>query len=71
MDEIFEKVQAVVDRYAEISELISDPDVISDRQRFMALSKEEGSLRETVETFKRYKDCLLYTSDAADEPCGV
>ena len=30
MDEIFEKVQAVVDRYDEISELISDPDVISD-----------------------------------------
>ena len=48
MDEIFEKVQAVVDRYDEISELISDPAVISDTQRFLALSKEEGSLRETV-----------------------
>ena len=58
MDEIFEKVQAVVDRYDEISELISDPDVISDTQRFMALSKEEGSLRETVETFKRYKEVV-------------
>lgn len=55
MDEIFEKVQSVVDRYEEVSEMISDPEVIADTKRFLALSKEEGSLRETVETFKHYK----------------
>ncbi len=55
MDEIFEKVQAVVDRYDEISELLSDPAVIGDINRFMALSKEEGSLRDTVDVFRRYK----------------
>ncbi|MCT8394343.1 peptide chain release factor 1 [Weissella soli] len=55
MDEIFEKVQAVVDRYDEISELLSDPAVIGDTNRFMALSKEEGSLRDTVDVFRRYK----------------
>lgn len=55
MDEIFEKVQAVVDRYDEISELLSDPTVISDTNRFMALSKEEGSLRDTVDVFRKYK----------------
>lgn len=56
MDEIFEKVQALVDRYDEVSEMLSDPDVISDTKRFMELSKEEGSLRETVETFKHYQE---------------
>lgn len=55
MDEIFEKVQAVVGRYDEISELLSDPAVIGDINRFMALSKEEGSLRDTVDVFRRYK----------------
>ena len=34
MDEIFEKVQSVVDRYDEVSEMISDPDVIADTKRF-------------------------------------
>ena len=58
MDEIFEKVQSVVDRYDEVSEMISDPDVIADTKRFLALSKEEGSLRETVETFKHYKQVV-------------
>ncbi len=55
MDEIFEKLQSVVDRYDEISEMLSDPDIISDTNRFMALSKEEGQLRETVEVFKHYQ----------------
>ncbi|MBU7567459.1 peptide chain release factor 1 [Weissella hellenica] len=56
MDEIFEKVQSVVDRYEEVSEMISDPEVIADTKRFLALSKEEGSLRDTVEKYKHYKD---------------
>ncbi|AEJ23459.1 peptide chain release factor 1 [Weissella koreensis] len=55
MDEIFEKVQTLVDRYEEVSEMLSDPEVIGDTKRFMELSKEEGSLRETVDTFKRYQ----------------
>ncbi len=55
MDEIFDKLQAVADRYDELNELISDPDIIADTQRFMKLSKEEGSLRETVEKYTQYK----------------
>ncbi|TPR24300.1 peptide chain release factor 1 [Apilactobacillus micheneri] len=55
MDEIFEKLQAVVDRYDELNELISDPEVIADTKRFMALSKEEGSLRDIVSEFNKYK----------------
>lgn len=55
MQKIFDKLQAVVDRYDELNELISDPEVIADTQRFMKLSKEEGSLRETVEKYKEYQ----------------
>ncbi|MDR3191376.1 MAG: peptide chain release factor 1 [Lactobacillaceae bacterium] len=58
MDDIFEKVQSIVDRYDEISELLSDPDVIGDTNRFMALSKEEGSLRDTVDVFRHYKQVV-------------
>lgn len=41
MDEIFDKLQSVVDRYDELNELISDPEVIADTQKFMKLSKRK------------------------------
>ncbi len=55
MNEIFDKLQAVADRYEELNELISDPSVIADTKRFMKLSREEGSLRETVEKYHEYQ----------------
>jgi len=63
MDEIFDKLQAVADRYDELNELISDPDIIADTQRFMKLSKEEGSLRETVEKYTQYKKVVQQVRD--------
>lgn len=55
MDEIFDQLQAVVDRYDELNELISDPEVIRDTQKFMKLSKEEADLRDTVAAYNKYK----------------
>lgn len=63
MDEIFDKLQTVADRYDELNELISDPDIIADTQKFMKLSKEEGSLRETVEKYNEYKKITQQVSD--------
>nr|WP_252898988.1 PCRF domain-containing protein [Secundilactobacillus odoratitofui] len=55
MDEMFDRLQAVVDRYDELNELISDPEVIADTRRFMALSKEEADLRDTVEAYREFQ----------------
>lgn len=63
MEEIFDKLQAVADRYDELNELISDPEVIADSQRFMKLSKEEGSLRETVEKYHEYQSVTQTIKD--------
>lgn len=63
MDQIFDKLQSVSDRYEEVNELISDPEVISDTKRFMKLSKEEGNLRETVETYKKYREVTESLND--------
>ncbi|MFD0897678.1 peptide chain release factor 1 [Loigolactobacillus binensis] len=63
MDEMFEQLQAVVDRHEELEGLLSDPEVISDTQRFMKLSKEEGEIRETTEKYKRYKDVLAQITE--------
>ncbi|KRM76979.1 peptide chain release factor 1 [Secundilactobacillus collinoides] len=66
MDEMFDRLQAVVDRYDELNELISDPEVIADTQRFMKLSKEEGELRDTVETYRKYKAVTDQLNDDND-----
>ncbi|MCF6515759.1 peptide chain release factor 1 [Lactobacillus sp. S2-2] len=63
MDKIFSRLQSVADRYSELNELISDPDVISDTKRFMKLSKEEGSLRETVDTYHKYQEVVSQLDD--------
>src|SRR5699024_148182 len=52
---IYDQLQAVEDRYEELGELLSDPEVVSDTKRFMALSKEEANTRQTVAVYRRYK----------------
>ncbi|MCK8627878.1 peptide chain release factor 1 [Fructobacillus cardui] len=58
MDPIFSQLQAVVDHYDELNQMLADPEVMSDSKNYMALSKEAGGIRETVETFKRYQQVV-------------
>ncbi|WP_040292654.1 peptide chain release factor 1 [Alloiococcus otitis] len=53
---MFDRLEAVDARYEELNELLSDPQVINDTDRFMKLSKEEADLRETVQVYGRYKE---------------
>lgn len=52
---MYDQLDAFIIRYEELSELLSDPDVISDTKRFLELTKEEAGLREKVAVFKRYR----------------
>lgn len=63
---IYEQLQAVEDRYEELGELLSDPDVVSDTKRFMEFSKEEASIRDTVTTYREYKKVLQNITDAEE-----
>lgn len=53
---MYDQLQSIEDRYEELAELLSDPTVVSDTQRFMELSKEEAASRETVAVYRRYKE---------------
>lgn len=55
MDKMFAQLQSLVDRYEELQELMSDPEVINDTKRYMKLSKEEADMREVVAKYKRFK----------------
>ncbi|ALF27640.1 peptide chain release factor 1 [Streptococcus intermedius] len=63
---IYEQLQAVEDRYEELGELLSDPDVVSNTKRFMELSKEEASTRDTVAAYREYKRVLQNITDAEE-----
>ena len=63
---IYDQLQALEDRYEELGELLSDPDIVSDTTRFMDLSKEEASTRETVAVYREYKKVLQNIEDAEE-----
>ena len=53
-----EKLQPFIDRYNEISELLSSPDIATDINRMTELSKEQSGLGELVEKAKLYLDTV-------------
>lgn len=63
---MYDQLQAIEDRYEELGELLSDPEVISDTKRFMQLSKEEANTRETVDVYRRYKDVVQGIKDTEE-----
>ena len=58
-----EKLQPFIDRYNEINDLLSSPDIASDIGRMRELSKEQSNLSELVDKAKRYIEVV----DAIDE----
>ncbi|EKZ1651971.1 peptide chain release factor 1 [Listeria monocytogenes] len=53
---MYDRLQAVEDRYDELNELLSDSDVVSDPKRLRDLSKEQSGITATVETYREYKN---------------
>ncbi len=58
-----EKLQPFIDRYNELSELLSSPDISSDIKRMTELSKEQSDLSPLVEKANLYVE----TADAIEE----
>lgn len=54
-ESIFRKLEALVERFEEIQALLSDPEVISDQDRFRALSKEFSDLEPVTKAFTDFQ----------------
>ena len=61
---LLEKLDALVIRFEEIGALIADPDVISDRKRFIKLNKEYRDLEKIVTARNEYKQVLTGIDEA-------
>jgi len=63
---ILQKLDGLESRYEEVSTLITDPNVISDQQRFVKLTKEYKDLEDIMKIRRRYIDCLEAIAEAKD-----
>lgn len=52
---MFDQLEIIENRYEQLNELLSDPDVVSDSNKLREYSKEQSDLQETVDTFREYK----------------
>jgi peptide chain release factor 1 len=55
---MFQKLDSIVERYEKITEMLSDPIVISDQENFRKLGKERADLTDIVDAYLKYKKIL-------------
>jgi len=63
---MFDRLQAVEDRYDHLNEMLSDPAVVSDITKLRDYSKEQSGLQETVETYRDYKHAKAELNSAKE-----
>lgn len=66
MSMILDKLEGVKIRFDEVSELITDPEIISDMKRYVKLNKEYKSLEPVIEAYKKYKDIVSNIADSKE-----
>ena len=61
-----DKILQIESKYTELGQILSDPEVIQDYNRFKALSKQRKAMEETVETYHKWKDSEQAVIDAKE-----
>jgi peptide chain release factor 1 len=64
--ELYDKLKSIKEKYDKIYELLSDPTIVSDQQKYVALNKERSDLIELVSAFNEY-DFLLKSIEGNEE----
>ena len=61
-----EKLKLVENRFAELSELIIQPEIISDQKRYIQISKEYKDLKKIIDKGEVYKNLIANKSEAQE-----
>ncbi len=61
---MLEKLDALKDKYIELSEKISDPETLSDSQKLQKLMKEQAQLEPIVSKYSEYSDVAAQLEDS-------
>ena len=63
---LLEKYEGIKIRFDEVSQQISDPDVMKDMKRYVRLNQDYKQLDSLVKSFKRYQNLLKNFADARE-----
>jgi len=55
---VYQKLEIIAERFEEVQALLSDPETISDQEKFRALSKEFSQLEVITNAFNAYKEAV-------------
>ncbi|WP_442636995.1 peptide chain release factor 1 [Rossellomorea marisflavi] len=61
---MYDRLQAVEDRYVKLNELLSDPEIVNDPKKLREYSKEQSDIQATVEAYREYKELNQQYKDA-------
>jgi peptide chain release factor 1 len=53
---VYQKLEILVERFEEVQALLSDPETLSNQEKFIALSKEFSQLEEVTNVFNAFKE---------------
>ena len=61
---MLEKLKILEQKFKEISDLIIQPDIISDQKKYIKISKEYKDLKEIIDKKNEYENVLKNTDEA-------
>jgi peptide chain release factor 1 len=70
MSDLLSKLEAIHYRFVEVGNMITDPDIISNMERFVKLNKEYKELEELDNVYKSYKN-LIDNLSSSKELLGI
>ncbi len=66
MSVMIERLEGMVNRYHEITELMMQPDIVSNNKELAKLGKEQADLTQVVETYEDYKNTVNALEEAKE-----
>ena len=63
---MFEKLDALTDRYSEINERLMQPETVNNNPLYIELMKEYNQLTPLIETYKKYKSAIAEMNEAEE-----
>ena len=66
MEEMLDKIKKIEEKYTELGEILSKPEVIQDYNKFRDLSKQRKSMEETVELYHQWQEAKKAIDDGEE-----
>jgi len=63
---MFERLTGVEDRFLKVEKLLSDPEILQDREAYQKYSREHADLNKIVSAFRKYKQTLTELDESME-----